>query len=207
MRKGFTLIEMLIVMAIIGALSTLAIGGYMDFRRSSLLDLSADNLISQLENLKSRAKYGEVGSVKFDEISERIAGNDVKSVNESLKCFGFYFKSGENGEYEIKAYTLPFLNLKTYDVISKKFKYSGCDEFSKRSEFDLNLEKGISVGADNVELSNLILRFVPPSGDVEVSIDSGLKYAENDLSFLLKYGEDSRKIHFDSRTQKFKIER
>jgi prepilin-type N-terminal cleavage/methylation domain-containing protein len=207
MKKGFTLIEMLIVMAIIGALSTLAIGGYMDFRRNSLLDLSADNIVSQLENLRTRAKFGDIGSAKFDEISERINGNEVKSVNESISCFGFYFKRGDNGEHKLQAYSLPFLNLKKYDVISETFKYSGCDEFSKRSEFDLNVENDIVFESDDMPLDNLFLRFAPPSGESEVSVDGGLKYAENGLSFLIKYGEDMRKIRFDSLTEKFKIER
>ncbi|MBP9771235.1 prepilin-type N-terminal cleavage/methylation domain-containing protein, partial [Candidatus Gracilibacteria bacterium] len=37
-QKGFTLVEILVVMGIIAMLSTLAVNGYLTYRRSALLD-------------------------------------------------------------------------------------------------------------------------------------------------------------------------
>jgi prepilin-type N-terminal cleavage/methylation domain-containing protein len=209
MKKGFTLIEVLIVIGIIGALSMLSINGYMDYRRSAILDLSVDNIISQILQSQSRARFGEVSSQKFDEIVSRLENPDFDEgdlVKEDSRCFGFYFIN-EEGEFRIKGFSLSFLNLKNYDILTKDFVYSGCDDFSNRVDFDFVYENDISFDSDEKPLSDMILYFSPPSGEVFSSIDSGLNFGKEDFSFLIKYGEDFRRIVYESERQNFKIER
>ena len=60
-KQGFTLIELLIVLFIIAILSTLAINGYTQYRRSTLLDFSVDSFISKFYEL--RDKGGVLGKI------------------------------------------------------------------------------------------------------------------------------------------------
>lgn len=208
MKKGFTLIEMLIVLGIIGALSILSINGYMDYRRSAILDLSADNLISQIEQLKIRTRSGEISGLKFKEISDRIDEKETKEFVEDIKCYGFYFSKNEGDNYSVKGFSLPFLNVKTFDVISGEWKYLGCSEFSEKKDFDFAMETDVYFSSADIALENVVVNFAPPSGDILTSLDGGLKYGLSDFSFLIKYGEnDFRTIFFNANTGKLNIQR
>jgi prepilin-type N-terminal cleavage/methylation domain-containing protein len=207
MKKGFTLIEMLITISIIGVISMVSINGYLDYRRSVLLDLTTDNVVSQIEQLKSKTRFGDIGSAKFDEINLRLSGEETSSVLDELKCFGFYFKQmGITDRFKIVGFTLPFNNVKKFDVVKNNWSYEGCGKFVDRNEFDFNMENDVYVSADEISLENLIVNFLPPNGDVLSSVDGGLKYSEKDFSFLLKYGEgDFRRIFFNLQTGKLTI--
>lgn len=118
---GFTLVEILVVMGIIAMLSTLAVNGYISYRRTALLDLGADNLVSQIGRMKAKATYGSDGEnlVKFEEIkgevkeaeeeggasvvggdSDASAGDGSEVTDEGCgpgkdcpKCYGVIFES------------------------------------------------------------------------------------------------------------------
>lgn len=57
-KKGFTLIEIIVVMAIIGMFSFMAIGGYNSYRKEALIDYSLDQLASELTAAKNHVRNG-----------------------------------------------------------------------------------------------------------------------------------------------------
>jgi len=94
MKQGFTVIEILIVLAIIGVLSSLAVSGYLSYRRNALIDLSVDNFVSQVEEIRGWSIYGEVGGAKYEEILARLEnGEDIESQEIDVFCYGFYFEN------------------------------------------------------------------------------------------------------------------
>jgi len=56
--KGFTLVEILMVIFIIGLLSVLAIAGYSEYRKIALMNLSADSVVSQINEERENVRYG-----------------------------------------------------------------------------------------------------------------------------------------------------
>ena len=98
-KKGFTLIELLIVMAIIATLSVLAVSSYIQYRKSALIDLNTDNLISQISQMRGSAIYKDDNGVKFEKIKAGLDGVFVEAGGEEVdlnadkaKCYGVEFK-------------------------------------------------------------------------------------------------------------------
>ena len=209
MIKGFTLIEVLIVMAIIGVLSTLAINGYLDYRRSAILDLSAENIVSQINQLKSRAVYGDIGTRKFAEILKRVETGETPEelLSGNYQCFGFYFTPVSEGNYLIKGFSQAFTNKKYYDSVQKRWNYSGCNDFGERNDFDFVLEKDVFIGfSEGQSVNDFVVRFSPPNGEAQISTDGGLSFGITDFIFLIKYSEgEERKIFFAGLPAKLSI--
>lgn len=192
-NRGFTLVEILIVMAIVAMLSTLAVNGYMTYRKNTLLDLSADNLISQIMEMKSKTVYG-------------IGGSD-----DSSKCYGVYFGKGGDG-FIVKGFEQDFNNKKVWDKVRQKWHYQGCVEFQPDAA-NLVLEEDSQVkileikNEKDVQFNSLVLRFFPPNGVLEMSMDNGQYFnskfeSGNLVKIKLQYGSDEnlqyqREINFD----------
>jgi len=60
---GFTLIEILVVISIIGLLVTLGISAYSEFNRRQTLDQAAKNIVNELRYIQSKASSGDKGPV------------------------------------------------------------------------------------------------------------------------------------------------
>lgn len=183
-QKGFTLVEILVVMGIIAMLSTLAVNGYITYRRSALLDLGADNLVSQLNAMKAKATYGTSNDTKFQDIKKELGAktpvipanpaNPVKIedlTGGTAKCFGIVFEK-VNGTFVANSFEVPFLNTKVWKYESQSWGYKGCDDLKVDSpKQSLNLDaqmKILSVSYDgNVTYDKLVFRFLPPNGKLE----------------------------------------
>ncbi|MEK7086096.1 MAG: prepilin-type N-terminal cleavage/methylation domain-containing protein, partial [Patescibacteria group bacterium] len=132
-KKGFTLVEILIVLGIVAMLSVLAVNGYMSYRKSTLLDFAADNLIAQINEMKSKTRHGGGDSVKFEEIKAELEGGgsvdgeDVGSDSGS-QCYGIYFENSGDG-FVAKSFVRPFGNQKVWDPGEGKWNYNGCGNF------------------------------------------------------------------------------
>ena len=168
-KKGFTLIEILVVIAIIMLLSFMAINGYMDYRKSSLLNLAGDNLISQINQQKTRTVYGK-----------------TDAIEDSAKCYGVYFKDA--GIYTFSQY---FNSLKKF--VGGDWVYTGCGAFNFGDRDSLEMDEMIKILTLKLNNENALvevpepfaIRFYPPNGDIEL-----IDVAEGEaLEITLQYGE------------------
>lgn len=219
-NRGFTLVEILIVMAIVAMLSTLAVNGYMTYRKNTLLDLSADNLISQILEMRSKTIYGTGSSDKFEEIKAKLDGESADGdgdaadggANNSAKCYGVHFGKNDDDEFEVKGFEQDFNNKKIWKLDLQKWQYQGCDDFVP-SVADQVLEEDSQVKILEVtdgnggDLDSLVMRFFPPNGVLEISENDGQKFdskfeSGDLLKIKLQYGADDdpqyqRMIEFD----------
>lgn len=228
--NGFTLVEILVVMGIIAMLSTLAVNGYISYRRTALLDLGADNLISQINRMKSKATYGSSGvnAAKFEEIKGKLdgGGGSVEAVavgddQNKPQCYGVVFESSA-----VKSFSVDFFNTKVWKPGKQSWEYQGCeDQVGDSSKLALEIDPqmqifGLSgIASDDSVYSptggkTLILRFLPPDGKWEVGeVAADNKFTMlslKNINFSLRYGSDTdpnyqREINFDLTNMKASI--
>ena len=199
LQKGFTLVEILVVMAIIAMLSTLAVNGYLSYRRSALLDLSADNLVSQINAMKAKATYGTSTDAKYQEIKKQldsktratVDSNATRAVENLPKCYGISFEKSVTGDtFNVNSFAVDFVNTKVWNTANQSWGYQGCNDSSnKDSKLSLDLDsqmKILSIAVDgNSAYDKLTLRFLPPDGKLEVV---GVADDAKILKILLSYG-------------------
>lgn len=198
-KKGFTLVELLIVMTIIAMLSLLAINGYMEYRKSTLLDFAADSIVAQINEMRSRAIHGDSGSARADVIKEELdsldsaeaaSGSDSGNPSDNAispsgtaLCYGIYF-----GNDAIKTFSSGFIGKKRF--IAGQWQYLGCEEFEiDPNDAEIIIDEQVKIlnisDVNDVQFSNGFLRFVPPDGQLEISYD-GLDLQDPALLSKLK---------------------
>ena len=152
-RKAFTLMEMLVVIAIVTLLAVIAIGSYGSARRSAQIDLIADNLVSVLKQQQELSKSGKVGPADEEE-----------SVS---KCYGMYFGKGTTQEEgaQVKIIDTPYYPVRGQDAdICDLGNYAATD-FAADSDFELFQ---IEMYQEGIESDNLIILFKPPFARVAI---------------------------------------
>ncbi|MBT7736055.1 type II secretion system protein, partial [Candidatus Peregrinibacteria bacterium] len=203
-KKGFTLVEILVVIMIVGVLSMLAVGGYTSYRRAALLSLSADDIVSQIYSMRDKTIHGDYKSDRKGKIVEVLQdGGELEEIDiltTDARCFGFLYRS-EGGFF---LFSQEFNILKKYDSNSGSWLYTGCSSGflaeGVLEETKLSLDDIIKVAGvqqldkwDNISQigdSNFMIRFSPPAGDVEYFVD-GAQVSAIDLKEIvlnLKYG-------------------
>jgi len=85
-RSGFTLIEMLIVISIIGILATMSIGSYQKTRQSADVNIQIDNFIDELRILKSKASNSNTTCYGMLITKTEIKNIQSNYVNPYTKC-------------------------------------------------------------------------------------------------------------------------
>lgn len=65
LRKGFTLIEMLVVLAVIAVISSLLIASYRTAQKRYALESAAQNLVSDLREVQAMAMSGAVKTTEI----------------------------------------------------------------------------------------------------------------------------------------------
>lgn len=99
-HKGFTLIEILVVISIASFLVTLGISSYMDFNRRQVLDQVAKNIVNDLRDLQSKASSGDKGP--------------ANTCSNALK--GWYFKIIDSAHYSLYGNCGSDFSLKTVNL-------------------------------------------------------------------------------------------
>jgi prepilin-type N-terminal cleavage/methylation domain-containing protein len=179
-RKAFTLIELLIVVAIIGILTVVVVSSYGTVRQKAKMDLIADTLISSIKTQYDSAKSGKGEST----------------------CYGIYFNGvGESGSAAGSGWAQVQIVKAPYVAVSTEGDMADyCDIFKNKSEDFAQLENfkildvnalgvggsggaGDDVGAGGVggaggdaggvgaAQSNYLLMFKPPRGNIVVGTD------------------------------------
>jgi prepilin-type N-terminal cleavage/methylation domain-containing protein len=148
-KKGFTLIEILIVIAIIGTIITVGVGSYGIARKKVQLDVAANTLESVIVEAREKTRSGIYQ--KSGEITQGVS-----------YCFGI---NVTNGKY-IDLYRAPYNRLSP--------KHNQCDkskrELVKEIKHDENLVvKGIEFFGN--EVSDVIeIYFAPPKAEIELPV-------------------------------------
>ncbi len=167
-KKGFTLIEIIIVMAIMAILSTLAVSGYVQYRKATLLDLAVDNIDSQFNEMRSKALYGEIDVDRYSEIKEALETEDqeIADSNISARCYGIYFEKTVD-TYIAKSFSQEFVGKKIWQ--GDKWKYNGCGEPNEEDMQVLEIDQQVII--ENIENVNgdVFVRFIPPNAEIELS--------------------------------------
>lgn len=194
-RGGFTLIEIIVVMAIVAVLSTLSIAGYLQYRRSAIIDLSADGIVSQINSQRDKAALGIY-------------------KGQTAKCFMVLFeKNPADGKFSAYTSQKDFSGKKKW--IGDSWVYEGCHDGTAVEKTPLELDSLVKI--DNVSVGNfavgsagnstnsLEVRFLPPDGKTEVVKDgdaNALDLVTNgNMKIDISYGDNSpdfnRSILFD----------
>lgn len=207
-QKGFTLIEVLMVIFIIGILSVLAINGYSEYRKSALLDLGAENLVSQINEMRSKTIYGDFGGERYEEISKALSEDSalVQPVEISdAKCYGISFKDDL-----ASIFSQPFENEKEWKDVLIGWGYKGCIEPKTPIDVSLGEIKIEEVFLNEMNLTDFDLRFLPPKGDWELIANGSQVKNEGTLKIKIRYGETTenrytRTLEIDLKSLKTKI--
>lgn len=209
-KKGFTLVEILIVIAIVGLLSTLAVNGYTEYRKSAVLSLSGDNLISIIDQLKSRTMNGDNNADRFDsikaELSEEDAPVNVGSASGNAKCFGLYFEKNADGNYDLYSFEQDFKGTKTWS--KGNWVYEGCGEFDANDEklvkeliiLDRDIRISGLTGVNDAKVNNLALRFSPPDAALDVIPEGAGSFININMNYLNDI-ENIKVVEFDFKTK------
>lgn len=233
-EKGFTLIELILVIFIIAVLSTLAINGYTQYRRSALLDFAADNFAAEFYALRDNTIHGNYGGTNFEEIKAAIESGpgyvppleeEGETITGEAKCYGLYFQNISDG-VEVKKIEIPYSGLKKPTAINDlgdfSWNFETCDKDSLATGLDgfLPLEKDASVKFvevyndenDGASLSDFAILFVPPDGSIEIVDSSGSSMPLKKIKMVIKYGESDenqfkRNIFIDLKSGKISITR
>lgn len=227
LMAGFTLVELLVVITIVAILSTLAVSGYMTYRRTALLSLATDDLISQIELARQKTVFGvgdgaddagdDGGAGGVDEVVGADFGDEPLPANVSTaRCYGVIFSSSTDAEGKLKfvpsTFWQKFNGKKVWGGDIKKFQYEGCTG-ERQEEVAMVLDGAVSIDeiatlsgnfedltsdSDGTPVSeDLVVRFVPPKGELQISIDGGATFIDNfglvgessALKFVLRFGE------------------
>lgn len=219
-KKGFTLVEMMVVISIVALLSVMAVNGYLSYRKSALVNLSAENIVSQISAMKSDSTYGGGNEERKEEIKAELGGevfdDGAGSGDEAsdsgkgtYKCYGVSFFGDDEDGFSAKGFSQHFNGKKVWNDVNEEWVYEGCGAVDalgggvggETMDHPFELDSQIFVGDfafpadfDGHCSGQFFIRFVPLDGHAEVSCDGGnfnVIGKDFSASFSVSYGKES----------------
>ena len=155
-RSGFTLIEILIVIVIVGLLAALAVSSFGVARQHARLDIAADTLVSVFKQQQDQARVGR-----------QLSGSEHSS------CYGIVFNTDDSAPPAIQTVVVPYQPASTNSA-NRNADY--CDTNSDTTQRTAIAEdivvKSFSAGTqDLTNRSNLVVFFKPPFATPVIAYD------------------------------------
>ncbi|MBD3330558.1 prepilin-type N-terminal cleavage/methylation domain-containing protein [Candidatus Peregrinibacteria bacterium] len=198
--RGFTLIELMVVIAIISILALWAVRGYSQYRRLALLDLYVDSIESQVYEQRDKALFGTVNGDKVDSIlSELNEGVMNEGMSESTRCYGFGFVEDAEEGFDMVLFDQEFSGKKVWNEFLGVWEQEGCVNFEERNEMVAEADPSVYLLSDE-DLTRYAVRFLPPDGEAQISIDGGLGFVPREESReiiepILRFGSSNEEIY------------
>lgn len=163
-KSGFTLVEMLVVIAIVSILAIVAVSSYTRYRKASLVELAAQNIVANLYEARDSVKYGKATDSDFS------------------KCRGLLISTKDG--VGIQKMTADFKSEKIF----KEGKWVSGDCSSDSSGFvsePIDMDDFVNVVSVGIG-EELAIWFMPPNAETNLEGDAVvlLQYGEDkDVSF------------------------
>ncbi len=121
-RKGFTLVELLIVISIIGMLTVLAVGNYIGVEQQARVEFATDTLVSTIREAQVMARSGQRSTDSGGQ--QVLQCYVVKIVTGTGVTAGLYFGQGDylavQGDTVDSCQTVGDENLRKSEVFNEK---------------------------------------------------------------------------------------
>ncbi len=195
-KKGFTLIELLIVITIIALLAVGSVYAYITYKKGTMLDFAADNIVAQFYQMRSETVYGEGNADRFNTIKSELAGDDPDPgdfVDQNSQCYGLKYDLAAG---EFHSFVVEFDDVKSWDSNGESWKYAGCGDptgvdadILDYEHEQINVLSALFDGSD--VLSDFHFTFYPPEGEVKYWDGFGFSSIGGDglLVFEIQYGD------------------
>ena len=158
--KGFTLVEVMIVIMIIASISVLGFSSFINQKNKSDLLFSVEEIVSEINFYQSKVAFNSKNNSRYEKISDLLdeGENEIESFEIVSNCYEIKFEDDE-----MKVYLLDYSFDKVFD--GEKWVFGGCElnsaEFLKSISFDrLNINT----------LSGDVILIAPPKGEITTEI-------------------------------------
>jgi len=152
MKKAFTLIELLIVIAIIGILTVVSLSSYSSTRQVAEINIQTDTLVTLLREAKGKAQ------------------NTTPDDEGKLYCIGYKFTQTTETS-NIEKIKVPYKN--QFDPCEINATDSEEQESAELNDIELEVTKiNVEANSDTSNPSNLTFIHYPPKGEFKAYTDN-----------------------------------
>lgn len=159
-RRGFTLVEMLMVITIVAILAVLAVSSYGAARKQAELDIAVDTVVSLMKEQQGLAKSGRVSG---ESDGDGFANPQALATTDSEKsCYGMRFTTlAKDDETSIEVLKMPYYSYKKGKVDYCDLQAASNDTRDTQREIEIR-----KIEKFGIDATDLFVVYKPPSGNV-----------------------------------------